>query len=214
MEWGTWCSTVYLWVRYSLDFFLHTKGFSFNHLPWHTLGWGFASGATWSPFRTALFCCTKSVRCSWFSMHPIPSFAISNQRLGHIAMSKGTGKFLPTKGMKRFPVSHNIIHQVGYVTSFDNFSIVHKFTTLIPAHVGLMFDPVQNSLCFALPFIRDEAKDFLLCVVLWDISRWRGSCAFQMIVVFQVALQYLVVVSHFVLITEILPVQHSLHVLI
>ena len=134
--------------------------------------------------------------------------------LGHIALTKGTSKFLPTMGMKRFPVSHNIIHQVGYVTSFDNFSIVHKFTTLIPAHVGLMFDPLQNSLCFAFPFIGDEAKDFLLCVVWWDISRWRGSCAFQTIVVFQVALQYLVVVSHFILITEILPVQHSLHVLI
>ena len=169
-------------------------------------------------FRTAVgtsfFCCRKSVWCGWFSMHPIPSFAVSNQVLGHIALTKGTSKFLPTMGMKRFPVSHNIIHQVGYVTSFDNFSIVHKFTTLIPGHVGLMFDPLQNSLCFAFLFIGDEAEDFLLCVVWCDIYRRRGSCAFQTIVVFQVALQYLVVVSHFVLITKIMPVQHSLHVLI
>ena len=179
---------------------------------------GFVYGSPRFSFRTAVgtsfFCCRKSIRCGWFSMHPIPSFAVSNQVLGHIALTKGTCKFLPAVWMKRFPMSHNIIHQVGYVTSFDNFSIVHTFSTLIPAHVWLMFDPLQNSLRFAFPFIGDEAKDFLLCIVWCDISRRRGGCAFQTIMVFEVTLQYLVVVSHFVLITEILPVQHSLHVLI
>ena len=144
-------------------------------------------------------------------MHPIPPLSSSNQVLWYIAFTESTSKFLPTVRSKPFPMSHDIIHQVDDVAPFDDSTVVYEFSTLVPMHGRFSFYPFQE--VFGFPFVSrgNRSDDFVILDGFGFLWRGRGP---EMVVIFQITLQDLIVLSDFFIVTEIRSVQNSPHVIV
>ena len=108
--------------------------------------------------------------------------------------------------MKIFPLSHDIIHQIDYVAPFNDLTIVNEFSTLIPMHGRFSLDAFQKVFSLPSEFYGNRSDDF---VILDSVGFLRWGWSLEMVVIFQIVLQDLVVLSDFFLVTEIASVQNT-----